>query len=141
MPKINWFAQKFIYFFVFIGFLASANILIGGEIGDKPEDVIAAYFSGLKEGDVQKLIFLLTDPLLSEKRELLEEDATYPGFLRNYYRDATMLIKESTPIYENNICILMVEFFFKDDGNPSKIKFYLKNTDSGWKISEETPIP
>jgi hypothetical protein len=140
MPK-KIFIKGFSFSLVFALFFFNTNILYGDEFYNNPQDAMTAYFYALKEGDVQKLISLLTDPVLGEKRENFDEDPNYPDFLRNYYQDATMLITQTNFKNDHNICILTTEFFFEDGGNPMKIDFHLKMTDKGWKISEELTFP
>jgi hypothetical protein len=140
MPKKKFFIGVSFYL-VFILFSSSTNILFGDEFNSNPQDALDAYFHALKEGDVQKLISLLADPLLGEKKEILGEDKTYPDFLRTYYQDATMVVNHTTFKKDHNISILTTEIYFKGDVNPMKIDFYLKWTDKGWKISEELAMP
>lgn len=140
MPKKKFF-KGFSFYLVFILFFSNTNILYGDEVNSNPQDALDTYFHALKEGDVQKLISLLADPLLSEKKEILDEDKTYPDFLRNYYQDATLVVNHTAFKKDHNISILTTEIYFKGDVNPMKIDFYLKWTDNGWKISEELALP
>lgn len=141
MTKTSYLIRFFLCFYIFQTFFSHPGIVQGAELKNKPEDTMTAYFNALKNGDIQKLISLLDDPLLRDKRELFEEDDTYPDFLRNYYQDAFMVITESTLTDDNNNCILTTNIFFNSSGNPLVIQFFLKNTDHGWKITHESSIP
>jgi hypothetical protein len=64
------------------------------------ESVVEDYFEYLRAGDTTGMLSLITDPLLSERRELLENNAAYPKFLRDMYKNSYMKITNITNIKE-----------------------------------------
>jgi len=141
MTKIIYSIRFILCFLLFTGFIFYTKNLHGNEFEHNPEDTVLSYFHALKNGDVQKLNFLLTKPLLGSKKELFEIDPNYGDFLRNYYQNANMLITDKTLTDDNNICTITTNIFFESGGNPLTIQFYLKNTGQGWKITHEESIP
>jgi hypothetical protein len=97
---------------------------------------IENYFEYLRRGDTESILSLLTDPLLSEKRELLEKNTEYPESLRETYENASMLIK-SVKMIDTQRGVADVEIYFDGQASPLKIRFILKRKDGSWKISEE----
>lgn len=100
------------------------------------EAAVESYFSYLKNGDTDGILSLLTDPVLSERRKLLEENTTYPEFLRENYRGSDMEIKRVREIKGERKSVA-VEIYFEQPGPPLKTKFILERVDNSWKISEE----
>ena len=137
MTKIFYSIRFILCFLLFTGFMSYSKTLHGNEFEDNPENTILSYFHALKNGDVQKLNFLLIEPLLGSKIELFEIDPNYGDFLRNYYQHANMFITDKTFSDDGNVCTITTSIFFESGGNPLIIQFYLKNTSEGWKISEE----
>lgn len=102
------------------------------------ERFMTDYFSALQSGDVETILTMLTDPLLSSRRLLLEKNTAYPAFLRKTYADATF---DMDGILSPNQDVYIVDFkiFFSDATNPSRSEIYLKRGDSGLKIFNEVP--
>ena len=122
---------------ILVGILFSTTIALGNNFEDTPENVMQYYFNALKNGDTETIITLLTDPILNNRRLLLEKNTAYPEHLRNYYQNANMFITDKTLSDDGNVCTITTNIFFESGGNPLIIQFYLKNTSEGWKISEE----
>ena len=141
MVKAIYFIRCFLFFGICIGFLFSTSIVRGDDLQDEPHGTILSYFNALKNGDVQTLKTLLTDPLLSNRRILLEQNTAYPAHLRNYYQDAGMSITEVNLTDDSNLQIVTATISFEGDEHELIIQFLMKNTDEGWKISEEESIP
>lgn len=100
------------------------------------EAVVENYFSYLKNGDIEGILSSLTDPILNERRKLLEENTAYPEFLRENYEGSYMEIKSIKKIKGDGRSV-NVEIYFEEPGPPLKTKFILKKVDNTWKISEE----
>jgi hypothetical protein len=141
MGKTIYFIRCFLFFCICTGFLFSSSIAQEDDFKDEATRIILSYFDGLKNGDVQSLKTLLTDPMLSSRRLLLEQNTAYPEHLRNYYQDSDMLLTDVSLTDDSNIQIVTANIFFEGDENNLTIQFLLKNTDEGWKISEEESIP
>lgn len=141
MRKPIYFIRCFLFFCICTGFLFSTSIVLGDDFQDEPHRTILSYFNALKNGDVQTLKTLLTDPLLSNRRLLLEQNTAYPEHLRNYYQDAGMLITEVNLTDDSNIQIVTANISFEGDEHELIIQFLMKNTDEGWKIAEEESLP
>ena len=100
------------------------------------EVVMQDYLEYLRSGDTEGILSLLTDPLLSERRKLLERNSAYSEFLRDTYRGADMLIRGIKEIGTNKRAV-DVEISFGDQGAPLKTRLILKREGGLWKISEE----
>lgn len=100
------------------------------------EELMTAYFNALKTGDVNSILDMLADPLLSSRRLLLEKNTAYPAYLRDFYQKAAFQITAVTstkPDYYNVSALLM----FSDDPHQVTSEFLLKKTDAGLKIFNE----
>ena len=102
--------------------------------------VMESYFEALKSGDVKTILTMLIDPLLSANRGLLENNTAYPAYLKKYYENASMVIKEINYPKEN-MQIVKTEVLFTGDIHSIKSQFILKYADGAWKISEEMNEP
>jgi hypothetical protein len=97
---------------------------------------MAGYFEALKNGNVNELAAMLTDPLLESRILLLKENTAYPAYLKNFYQDATMRIVDIRRA-EDDMQKVTAEIFFRGDDRPLRTEFTLKQTVSGWKIAQE----
>ena len=131
---------RYIIIVLVCGILISNLPIIHASDQNDTRIVIGSYFEALKNGDVQTILNMLTDPLLGAKRGLLENNTAYPAYLKNYYENATMVIKEINYPKEN-MQIVKTEIIFTGDIHSMKSQFILKNVDGAWKISQEMNEP
>ena len=126
---------------LFLGLLLilplSIFITAGAEADEgEVESVVQSYYGYLKLGDTAGVMSLLTDPLLSERRELLEKNSSYPQFLREMYESSYMKITEIKKI-KGNKRAADVEIYLNEGQTPLKTRFILQNVNGSWKISNE----
>lgn len=93
-------------------------------------------FGKLKIGDAESILNLLTGPLLEERRALLEKNADYKQFLRDWYRNAYVVTNEGESIDKETRSI-DVEIYFNNEEPPLQTRFILKQENGLWKIAEE----
>jgi hypothetical protein len=131
--------KKFLFLLALI-ILSSFYVMMGLKVqaGDA-EASVQTYFEYLKDGDTEGILNILTDPLLSERRKLLEDNPEYPEFLKNTYQGANLEIKSTENIDKNKKAV-DVEIHYVD-GSPLKARFLLKMVDNSWKIAEEINNP
>ena len=94
------------------------------------------YFKFLKTGDTESILSVLTDPLLSERENILKNNPAYPNFLRAQYETARFVIGQTIAIQSDKKSI-DVEIYFDEKGQPLKPRFLLKKEKGFWKISDE----
>lgn len=134
--------RSYLLFAIFIVFLSFTQFVYGNDYqDDELRSLMQTYFNALKNGDVEVLKGLLTDPVLADRRMLLEQNTAYPDHLRNYYKNADMVVREVHQTEDENIRVVTAGISFEGEENPVMIQFLLKNTDEGWKISQEETIP
>jgi hypothetical protein len=63
------------------------------------ELLLETYFACLKAGDTRGILSLLADPLLRERRRLLEKNETNSEFLKQVYESASMVIKNAGRVW------------------------------------------
>ena len=100
------------------------------------EAVVESYFECLRSGDTTGILNLITDPLLSERRELLEKNTAYPQFLREMYNNYYMKIINIRKI-KGDKRAADVEVYLNNGETPLKTRFILQNVNGSWKISDE----
>jgi hypothetical protein len=132
---MRWINTIIITIFLF-GLLAGNLFAIHSSDEENARIVMESYFSALKSGDTQKILSILTDPLLSTKRDLLEKNTHYSSYLINYYENASMVIKEII-FPKENMSIITTEILFAGDIHSIKSKFILKYESGTWKIAQE----
>lgn len=118
---------------ILFSFYIVANIK--AQAGDA-EMSVETYFDYLKNGDTEGILNILTDPLLSERRTLLENNTDYPEFLRKTYEGANLEIRNVERV-DKDIRMVEVEIHLGSDGSSLKTKFLVKKVNDSWKISEE----
>ena len=100
------------------------------------EAVVESYFECLRSGDTTGILNLITDPLLSERRELLEKNTAYPQFLREMYNNSYIKIINIRKI-KGDKRAADVEVYLNNGETPLKTRFILQNVNGSWKISDE----
>ena len=127
--------------FVFV--LISLTVFItAGSGAEASEDELAAFvqtfFISLKAGDVEAILDRCADPLLAQKRDLLQNNRDYPEFLRQTYEGATLVVNRINRV-DDLESAADVEFHFPE-GPPLRVRFYLEQHDGVWKIASEEPL-
>jgi len=97
---------------------------------------IESLFQYLKEGNTNAILNLFTDPVLTEKKELFENNRSYSNFLKNTYEGSTSFINKIERLSDAK-SIVDVEIHFREGGPPLKTRFILKKQEGVWKISSE----
>lgn len=100
------------------------------------EAVVESYYGYLRAGDTAGILSLLTEPLLSERRELLERNTAYPQFLREMYQSSYMEVTDIKKVKGNRRAV-DVEIYLDEGQNPLKTRFILQIVNGSWKISNE----
>ena len=98
--------------------------------------LIEDFFAALKAGNTGAILELCTDPILTQKRDLLENNRTYSKFLRDTYEKASMAINQVRWLSESEYAVDAV-FTFPDGEPPLLVRFFVKNQAGVWKITSE----
>jgi hypothetical protein len=114
-------------------YVSLGNVPSVNAAGDSIEITVQTYFDYLKSGDTEGILSCLTDPLLSERRSLLEKNTAYPDFLRDMYRSAYIVIKN----VEEDKGKIEAEIYLNEHDPPLRSRFILKRPSGAWLISEE----
>jgi hypothetical protein len=141
MEKTSYALRYLVLIAALAGFLPFFAAAHGGDFRNDPQSLMVTYFDALKSGDVDMVTTLLTDPILSSKRLLLEKNTAYPEYLRDYYKGSGMTVTDIGRADEGDTREVTVQILFEGDENPLLLRFLLKFTDEGWKIAEESSAP
>jgi hypothetical protein len=136
---MRWINQIIIVVFL-CGLLTGNLFTVQGSDKEDARIVMESYFEALKGGDAQTILSILTDPLLSTKRDLLENNTSYPSYLITYYENSTMVIK-GIDYPKENMSIVRTEILFAGDIHSIKSKFILKYANGAWTIAQEYSEP
>lgn len=121
---------------IFILFMFSFNGLNLHAFENEEVVPIEKLFLYLKEGNTTGILNLLTDPLLTEKKEIFENNQSYSNFMINTYEESSLSISKIEQLSDLKSAI-NVEIRFRRGGPPLKTRFILKKEEGVWKISEE----
>ena len=97
---------------------------------------VESFFSYLKNGSRVQILEILTEPLHTERKELLSRNTRYADFLKKTYKDASMQILKIERI-DPTTTRVDVEIKLKADEPASPTSYFLKLVGRTWKISEE----
>jgi hypothetical protein len=104
----------------------------------EPDDTVLRYLNALKNGDIGTIKDSIGGELYKKRKVLLEQNKSYPKFLKKTYRDTEFQIKETT--VNKNEALVKVESKFPD--GITRFIFYLnKNAEGNWKIFKESAVP
>jgi len=110
--------------------------LLAGEPAS-PGDSVVQFFEASKNGDTARIKQLIAGSFYNQRKALLEENATYPDFLRKYYEGARLQINNINMQKDRGAWVVEVTITFAD-GNVDSNKLLLQKDASGtWKIIDE----
>ena len=120
----------------FISFAFSLHSLNIHAFESEEVVTIESLFRYLKEGNTSDILNLFTDPILTEKKELFENNRSYSNFLKNTYEGSISFINKIERLSDTKSAV-DVEIHFREGGPPLKTRFILKKQEGVWKISSE----
>jgi len=125
-------------FIILILLLSSTCITLDFAMADDTKEIkilITNFFDSLKIGDTDGIILSLTDPILNERKELLETNPGYSDQLTRAY-DGIEIEFGNVSIKNNNTALIDVQMKMKS-GSLRKTRFFCKKINGSWKISQE----
>lgn len=94
------------------------------------------FFFNISNGFKGGTLAFLADPMLSANKTQINNNPSYPGFLRKIYANSRMVVKHIATIDDNTKAV-DVEIFFKNETNSKKNKYMVIRDGGMWKISDE----
>ena len=117
-----------------LGMFLSSLVLFSFSVADaaqEPQDVVAAYFHAMKNGDVVTMKSYMGGKLYEKRKILLEQNVNYPDFLRNHYEQGDIQVGEA----HDGVVKVMVQF---PDGSIHAHQLVVEqDPDGNWKIINE----
>ena len=107
-------------------------------MADDTEEIkilITDFFDSLKTGDTDGIILSLTDPILNERRELLETNPGYSDQLTRVY-DGIEIELGNINIKKNDTAVIDLQMKM-NSGSLRMTSFFCKKINGSWKISQE----
>lgn len=95
-------------------------------------DALSPMFKALKDGDVNTIKQYLNGDELENYRTLLEKNANYPEFLRNYYKGADFQIEK---VEKDGADIVIGVRVFFPDGQTGAFDLQLQKIKDVWLIT------
>lgn len=104
---------------------------------EEPFDTVKGYTNALKSGDTTRLRSYIGGHLYKKRKVLLEQNVSYPEFLRNLYERAEFQISETVMDLGQRGQAVKVHIEFPD-GNSFVSTMIVEEESSGsWKIVDE----
>jgi hypothetical protein len=100
-----------------------------------PSDCVMQFFEASKNGDIAKMKQLMAGPFYAQRRTLLEENTTYPDFLRKHYDGAHLQITNMRE--EPRGWVVEVRNKFPDGTVDSNKWLVQKDVSGSWKIIQD----
>jgi hypothetical protein len=100
-----------------------------------PGDSVVQFFEASKNGDTTRMKQLIAGSFYNQRKTLLEENTTYPDFLRKHYDGARLQINSMREDRRGWVVEINIKFA---DGTVDSNKLLLQKDASGtWKIIDE----
>jgi hypothetical protein len=100
-----------------------------------PDECVVQFFEASKSGDTARMKQLMTGTFYNQRKTLLEENTTYPDFLRKHYDGAHLQITNMREEPRGWVVEIRIKYA---DGNVDSNKFLVRKDASGtWKIIDE----
>ena len=99
------------------------------------DECVAQFFEASKSGDTAKMKQLIAGTFYNQRKTLLEENTTYPDFLRTHYDRAHLQITNMREEPRGWVVEVRIKYA---DGNVDSNKFLVRKDASGtWKIIQD----
>jgi uncharacterized membrane protein YvbJ len=100
-----------------------------------PDECVVQFFEASKNGDTARMKQLMTGSFYQQRKVLLEENTTYPDFLRKHYDGAHLQITNMREEPRGWVVEVRIKYA---DGNVDSNKFLVQKDASGtWKIIQD----
>ena len=114
-------------------FMADQALLAAGPAS--PDECVAQFFEASKNGDTARMKQLIAGTFYNQRKVLLEENATYPDFLRKYYEGARQQITSMRE--DRGGWVVEVRIAFADATVDSNKLLLQKDATGTWKIMQD----
>ena len=112
----------------------SAQALLAAEPAS-PDECVMQFFEASKNGDTARMTQLMAGSFYNQRKTLLEENTTYPDFLRKHYDGAHLQIMNMREEPRGWVVEVRIKFA---DGTVDSNKFLVqKDAGGAWKIVQE----
>jgi len=100
-----------------------------------PSDCVMQFFEASKNGDTARMKQLMTGSFYQQRKVLLEENTTYPDFLRKHYDGAHLQITNMREEPQGWVAEVRIKF---PDATVDSNKWLVQKDASGtWKIIQD----
>jgi hypothetical protein len=114
---------------------ADSSELSDSQIAD---ETLLPYFEALKNGDVDSIKQYLAGKMLQRYRVLLEQNKTYPDYLRNYYNGTEFSIVEVQLVDNDILASVIIAFPGKESVRSGYYLRKYNNIGSGVGVTNGT---
>ena len=114
-------------------FMGDQALLAAGPAS--PDESVVQFFEASKNGDTARMKQLIAGSFYNQRKVLLEENTTYPDFLRKHYDGARLQINSMREDRRGWVVEVRTKFA---DGTVDSNKFLVqKDAGGSWKIIDE----
>ena len=100
-----------------------------------PSDCVMQFFEASKNGDTARMKQLMAGPFYAQRKTLIEENTTYPDFLRTHYAGARLQINSLREERSGWVVEVRINF---PDGTVDSNKWLVQKAAGGtWKIIDQ----
>jgi hypothetical protein len=100
-----------------------------------PSDCVMQFFEASKNGDLKTMKQLMAGSFYNQRKTLLEENTTYPDFLRTHYADTRLQVISLREERGGWVAEVRIKF---PDGTVDSNKWLVQKDASGtWKIIDQ----
>ena len=114
-------------------FMGDQALLAAGPAS--PDECVAQFFEASKNGDTARMKQLIAGTFYNQRKVLLEENTTYPDFLRKYYEGARLQITSMRE--DRGGWVVEVRITFADGTVDSNKWLVQKDATGTWKIIQD----
>jgi len=98
---------------------------------------IDQYFDLLRSGQLPRVLPLLDEPLLSQRRPLLQDNPAYADFIVSRYRSLQVEVIRVQPLDAEHSAVDLA-LHLEADTPPLRTRFVLRRYQDSWKLLSET---
>lgn len=104
-----------------------------------PADVVLDYYEASREGNITEMKALIAGSFYNRRKALLENNDSYPDFLKSHYQDSEIVINSVNISNEGKVAVVSVQITYASQDTETTKLILKKDEDNNWVIADKLP--
>lgn len=102
-----------------------------------PADVGVNYYEASREGNITEMRALIASSFYNRRKALLENNDSYPDFLKSHYQESEIVINSVDISNEGKVSVVSVQITYASQDTEKTKLILKKDEDNIWVIADK----